>query len=249
MSIGSALLQVVLGGMLTRTLYKSDQKQANSPTPVDDDNQLDPINVNAPDEGVRLQATADVSNRIPIVYGEAFTGGKLVDVEMGTDNRTMYYVMVFSEKTGTAIDGTPSTFVFKDVYINGMRVVFKDNGVTIDYTTDRNDFQDASMRDLMDIYCYAGNSTSHVAVEDYPLGSGTSNAYSVMPSWTSTDNMTDLIFLIAKLKYAPGKNQTELPNITVHLQNSLTQPGDVLFDYMTNSRYGAGIPLAEIYVS
>jgi hypothetical protein len=249
MGIGTALLQTVLGGLITRKLYQSDQKQSNSPTPVNEENQLDPINVNAPDEGVRLQTTADVSNKIPVVYGEAFTGGKMVDVEMGADNRTMYYCMVFSEKTGTAIDGTPSTFTFKDVYINGMRAVFKNNGVTIDYTTDRNSFQDASMRDLMDIYCYAGSSTNHVPVENVTLSPSGLAAYNIMPSWTSTENMSDLIFLIAKLKYAPGKNQTELPNITVHLQNSLTQPGDVLYDYMTNTRYGAGIALSEIYVA
>lgn len=249
MGIGTALLQTVLGGLLTRKLYQSDQKQSNSPTPVNEENQLTPINVNAPDEGVRLQATADVSNRIPIVYGEAHTGGKMVDVEMGPDNRTMYYCMVFSEKTGNQIDGTPSSYTFKDVYVNGMRVVFKADGVTVDYVTDRNDFQDESSRGLMEFYCYAGNSTSHVAVEDFPLGSGTTPAYSVMPSWGAQQNMSDLIFIIAKLTYAPGKNQTALPNIVVHLKNSLTQPGDVLFDYMTNTRYGAGIPQSEIYVS
>jgi hypothetical protein len=249
MSLLTAGLQTILSGLILRKLNQSDQKQSNSPTPVDEENQLDPINVNAPDEGVRLQATADVSNRIPIVYGEAHTQGKMVDVEMGPDNRTMYYCMVLSEKTGTTIDGTPSTFTFKDIYVNGMRVVFQADGVTVDYIKDRNDFQDESVRGLMEFYCYAGDSTSHVAVEDYPLGSGTSTAYSVMPSWTSTDNMSDLIFIVAKLKYAPNKNQTALPNIGVHLQNSLTQPGDVLFDYMTNTRYGAGIPQSEIYVS
>ncbi len=36
MSIGSSILQTVLSGLMLRTLYKSDQKQANSPTPVDE---------------------------------------------------------------------------------------------------------------------------------------------------------------------------------------------------------------------
>ena len=237
---------------MLRKLYQSDQKQNNSSTPANSDpdaKQISPINANAPDEGVRLQATADSANRIPVVYGEAYTQGKLVDVEMGNDNKTMYYVMVFSEKTGNKIDGSASTFSFLDVYVNGMRCVFKADGVTVDYTQDRNDFQDTSISGLMEFYCYAGNSTSHVPVSGFPLGSGTTNAYTVMPSWTSTDAMSDLIFLVAKLTYAPGKNQTRLPSITVHLQNSMNQPGDVLYDYMTNSRYGAGILQTEIYVS
>lgn len=249
MSLFAAGLQTILSGLVLNKLYQSDQKQSNSPTPVDTDNQLTPININAPDEGTRLQATADVSNRIPVVYGEAHTAGKMVDVEMGPNNKVMYYCMVFSEKTGNLIDGTPSTFTFKDVYVDGMRVVFKVDGVTVDYIVDRNDFQDDSVSGLMEFYCYAGNSTSHVAVEDFPLGSGTTNAYDVMPSWTSTDAMSDLIFIVAKLQYAPKKDQTALPNIAVHLKNSLTQPGDVLFDFMTNSRYGAGIPQSEIYIT
>jgi hypothetical protein len=32
------------------------------------------------------------------------------------------------------------------------------------------------------------------------------------------------------------------------MKNTITQAGDVLFDYMTNNRYGAGIAPAEIYV-
>ena len=251
-SIIPSILQTIGGGIMLRKLYQADQKQTNSSTPANSDpdaKQISPINTNEPDQGVRLQATADPANRIPVVYGEAYTQGKLIDVEMGSDNRTMYYVMVFSEKTGNKIDGTASAFSFLDVYVNNMRCVFKADGVTVDYIQDRNDFQDNSVSGLMEFYCYAGNSTSHVAVDGFPLGSGTTNAYTVMPSWTSTDAMNDLIFLVAKLTYAPGKNQTRLPSITAHLQNSMNQPGDVLYDYMTNSRYGAGILASEIYVT
>jgi hypothetical protein len=31
-----------------------------------------------------------------------------------------------------------------------------------------------------------------------------------------------------------------------HMNNSMTQPGDVLYDMMTNTRYGAGIAPADI---
>jgi hypothetical protein len=251
-SLLPSIVQTIGSGLMLRKLYQSDQKQSNSPTPANSDpdgKPIVPINLDEPDQGVRLQATADPANRIPIVYGEAYTQGKLVDVEMGNDNKTMYYTMVFSEKTGNKIDGTASAFKFLDVYVDNMRCVFKADGVTVDYIQDRNSFQDNSLSGLMEFYCYAGNSTSHVQVGGFLLGSGTTPAYSVMPSWTSTDAMNDLIFLVAKLTYAPGKNQTRLPSITVHLKNSMDQPGDVLYDYMTNSRYGAGILETEIYVS
>lgn len=240
----------IVGGLSLRKLYQSDQKQSNSPTPYNtdpDDPGISPINTQPPDQGVRLQATADPSNRIPVVYGEAFTGGKLIDVEMSSDNKTMYYVIVFSEKTGTKIDGTQSVITFEDVYINNMRCVFQSDGVTVDYTQDRNELPDESLRGLVRVHCYSGNSSSPVAVSGFATPS--QSASSVMPSWTASDSMSDLIFAVVTVDYAPGKSSDKLPNITAHLKNTLTEPGDCLYDYMTNTRYGAGIPESEILVS
>lgn len=240
----------IVGGLSLRKLYQSDQKQSNSPTPYNtdpDDPGISPINTQPPDQGVRLQATADPSNRIPVVYGEAFTGGRLIDVEMSSDNRTMYYVIAFCEQTGTAIDGTPSEIVFKDIYINNMRCVFESDGVTVDYTQDRNQLPDRSLQGLVKVYCYSGNSSSPVGVEGFTAH--TNSASTVMPSWTASDSMSDLIFAVVTMEYAPGKNIDSLPEITAHLQNSLSEPGDCLYDYMTNTRYGAGIAESEILVS
>jgi hypothetical protein len=59
--------------------------------------------------------------------------------------------------------------------------------------------------------------------------------------------MSDLVFALIKTTYNPEKNINSLGNWEFKLSNTMSQPGDVLFDYMTNTRYGAGINEQEIY--
>jgi hypothetical protein len=61
--------------------------------------------------------------------------------------------------------------------------------------------------------------------------------------------MSDLVFAIIRLDYDAEKNVTGLGNVRFKISNSMTQPGDCLYDYMTNTRYGAGIDPTEIYAS
>ena len=58
--------------------------------------------------------------------------------------------------------------------------------------------------------------------------------------------MNNLAFVLVSIVYNAEKNLTGLGNMQFKVTNTMKQPGDVLFDYMTNARYGAGIPEAEI---
>jgi hypothetical protein len=59
--------------------------------------------------------------------------------------------------------------------------------------------------------------------------------------------MSDLVFAVVQITYSRENGITALPNMRFHLRNSMTLPGDCMLDYMTNTRYGAGIPAEEIY--
>lgn len=202
------------------------------------------------DAGVRLQVDPDTSSKIPVLYGTAFFGGNITDAQMTDDNKTMYYCLTLSEKTGTKLsDGQASQYVFKDVYWNDQRIIFKSDGITVNYTVDREGTQDISLRDQVKVYCYAGNSSTPKIPENY-TNTATSNAYTIMPNWsTSTHTMSDLIFAIVRVDYSREKNVTGIGKLMFHVSNSMFLPGDVMNDYMTNTRYGAGIATAEILTS
>jgi hypothetical protein len=201
-----------------------------------------------PDPGTRIQIDPDTQNAIPILYGSAFLKGVITDAFLSADKLSMYYVITICEKTGTKLsDSQASTFAFEQIYWNENRVIFKDDGFTVDSVIDAGGTSITEYSGKIRIWCFAGNSATPVYPTGYS-GAALTTAWSRIPDWNSTTQyMNDLIFAVVKLDYSPESNMTNLANVTFKIVNSMTQPGDVLYDYMTNERYGAGIDPSEIY--
>ena len=238
-SLGSTLARTALLGFGLNQLNKSVNKGNSATTTT----------ATTIDPGVRLQVEPNPNQRVPVLYGSAYFGGIITDAYLTTDNKTMYYVLTLSEQTGTKVsDDAASEFTFNDVYINDQRLVLKADGITVDYSVDRDGNIDKNMQDLVRVYCYSGSSESPVQVEDFTPSSSLPMAYDVMPDWTTDHMMNDLVFAIIRIDYNKEKNLTGVPTVTFHITNSMTLPGDCLYDYMTNTRYGAGIAAGDIYV-
>lgn len=247
--VGGTLLKTVLTGLALNKVSSSIRKQ-NSTADVPERASQATTTV---DPGVRLQVPANQANKIPVVYGSAQLGGIMTEAVMSNNNQTMTYVLAICEKTGTKLsDGLASSFTFRDIYYNDQRIVFDTTGanagIEAAYSIDRTGTIDYSIDGLVKVWCYNGNSTSPVAPFGYTNGS-LPNAYAVVPNWTSAYSMSNIIFAVVQVNYSKDKGVTGLPTMRFHVQNSMTLPGDCLLDYMTNTRYGAGIPQAEIYVS
>ena len=231
-SIGSQLARAAGSAFVLNQVTKSINK-SNDKEP-----KIDP--------GVRLQTPSDVNYRVPVVYGTAQLAGSMTAVEMANSNKDLFVVFTLCERTGVLLSTSAQSVIsFDAVYINDQQATFKADGITVDFTTDRNGVQDISLRDLVQVRCYNNGSANNV----FPTGaSGTpQTAYDFIPLWTSTDAMTQLIFAAVKLNYNKDKGLTRIPTFRFKLTNTMTMPGDCLLDYMTNSRYGAGIDPAEIY--
>jgi len=199
------------------------------------------------DGGVRLQIPPASDTKIPVIYGTAVTGGIITDAVMSNNNKRMTYCLTISERTGTLLStGAASAYVFKNIYWNDTRIVFKADGFTVDYVVDRDSNQDINLRDLVKIYCYAGNSSTVSVPEGYTNGSYPL-AYTLIPGWTSTTHfMNDLIFVVIEVNYNREKNVTGIGDMRFQIQNSMNKPGDVIRDMLTSTRYGAGIDVAEV---
>jgi hypothetical protein len=202
-----------------------------------------------PDPGVRVQSEADTQSKIPVVYGKAFLGGKVVDVVLTGDYLTMYFCFALSEKTGPLSlgAGAASEFSFNSVFWNDCRLYFGSDGVTVTHSEDRDGNIDTDINGLLQVFCFAGNSDTPVALSGY--ATPTTPAYSIFPNWTSNHDMSNLIFAIAKITYNKEKNVTSVGNFRFEIENTMKAAGDCMYDYMTNTRYGAGLLASEIYVS
>lgn len=249
LDIGKKVIGAFSGGGIASTLLKTvglglavNQLSKN----INKSNDIGNVAPNI-DAGVRLQIEPNAESKIPVLYGTAYFGGNITDAQMTNNNKTMFYCLTLAEKTGTKLsDGQPSDFIFKDVYWNDQRIVFKADGITADYAVDRNGNVDRSISDLVRVYCYKGSSDSPATIENY-TATNTTKAYQVMPTWTSSTHvMSDLVFSVVRVDYNRDKNVTGLGNMVFHVENTMRLPGDCIYDYMTNTRYGAGIPAAEI---
>jgi hypothetical protein len=79
---------------------------------------------------------------------------------------------------------------------------------------------------------------------------GKTDATGSIPKYLTAADKAKSVFVSteeAALKTNKDKGITGLPNMRFHVTNSMTLPGDCLLDYMTSTRYGAGIPREGIY--
>jgi hypothetical protein len=77
-----------------------------------------------PNPGSRAQTPPAGDNKLPVIYGHAWTGGIITDLSITEDNQTLYYVFALSEVTNTETGGTPDEITFGDVYFGGKKCVF-----------------------------------------------------------------------------------------------------------------------------
>lgn len=238
--IASSIAKTAALGLILNQVSKSMNKE----------NSL-PINANTPqpDRYVREQQSPDTSHSVPVVYGSAYLKGIITDAVLSGDLQTMWYCVTISEKTGTLLStGADSVISFSNVYLNGNEVTFGNDGITVVSTTDPDGNVDNQMNGFIKIYCFNNGSSSPVVPSGYSNASLV-DANGVFPNWTTNHTMNGLVFALVSVTYNKERNVTSLGDIQFRLSNTLTKPGDVLHDYMRNSRYGAGLTDGEIYSS
>lgn len=218
----------------------------------------------AADPGVRIQVPPDTTRSIPIVYGDAYIGGKFVDAVMTTDSTTMYYVMAVS---CISPDGQ---FTFDKT-----KFYYGDRLCTFD-TTSVDTFERARVLGLTDgagnvdtkmsgkIYIHLFRSTAagvitNLDVNGNNAGAATpqnlmsnANGLAAGLEWAASGRqMNGLAFAIIKLVYSRDAETTQLLPVTFAAKHTLrgtgvAKPGDVWYDYMTNPVYGGAVDPAFV---
>jgi hypothetical protein len=202
----------------------------------------------ATDFGVPIQVPANQDNKIPVFYGTAVVGGIVTEAVMSNNRQTMTYVITICEKTG-AVNlgaGAASVISFQKIYWNDMEVVFQSDGITVSQLVNSVGDVDPGPNGIVKIWCYNNGSSNSTSPVGYSAISTV--AYDHVPNWDGTFSMDQLVFIVIQITYNKEKNVTGLPTMKFLLSNTLKQPGDVMYDYMTNTRYGAGIAPGDITI-
>lgn len=207
------------------------------------------------DPGSRQTLAAATNNKIPVLYGTAFVSGSITDGQLVNNNKNMWMCLTISETTGPLFaSGSAPTYTFLQAFRNTDRIYFQSDGITVAKTVDSDGNEDTSMAGLIRIRMYAGSGAAARQIapaNESIVGGGAPSlspvdAWSVFPSWDPSRNMSDLVFALVEVEYNRDQNVTSVGDYQFKLQNSCYLSGDVMFDYITNTRYGAGIRLVEI---
>ena len=198
------------------------------------------------DPGNRQQLPPATDNKLPVVYGSAWVGGIVTDLSISSDNQQMYYVIALSEVTSTNDGETPDEITFGDIYWGGKRVVFdstdeyKVTGLVDESTL----VTDNAVAGKMEIYLYNNGSNSPV--------NSSKTAIQVMQTdgliykWDSYKLMSNCAFAIVHLTYSQNANIRGLEQTKFNVINARHKTGDVIYDYLVNTRYGGALPPAQI---
>lgn len=197
--------------------------------------------MSVPNPGSKQTFPPASDNKLPVIYGTAWTGGSLVDMSITSDNQTMYYVVALSEVTNTENGGSGDTFTFGDIYFGGKKVIFDSTDLTkvislLDISTG---LSDNTVKDKIYFYLYSNGSDNPVNTDKtaYQIMTNSSLIY----QWDASKNMSNCAFAIVKLVYNQNANITGFQQLKIQLTNSRKAPGDCLNDYLQSSRYGAAI--------
>ena len=201
------------------------------------------LNAQQPNPGNRQQLPPAGDNKIPVIYGSAYVGGIITDLTISSDNQDIYWVFALSEVTNTETGGTPDTITFGNIYWGGKRCVFGANGA-VNSLLDESTGESQDVSGYMDIYLF--NNGSYNPTNNPNNAVNILSASNLIYKWDPSKQMSNCAFAIVHLKYNQDRNLTGLNQTRFQLTNSRKAPGDCFLDYLTSTRYGAAIPIANI---
>jgi hypothetical protein len=193
-------------------------------------------------QGTRQQLPPATDNKVPVIYGSVFTKAVVTDARLTDSNNVMRYVLILGEKTQTG------TFTVGDIFWNDQKLVFGTGGGEehiVKSTIDQAGLGDSytKLADKIEVRVYAGSTTSTNQI--FPSVNQTS-ALTMLGESDANYQLNGLVFAVVKLTYDQNNGVTALQPMTFQITNSLNNPGDVWYDYMTSNRYGAGFTSTQI---
>lgn len=217
------------------------------------------------DAGGRVQLPPATDNKVPIVYGSAWVSGPIIDAKISVDQKYMWYVMALCEKP----DGQTITFdTSNGVYYGGKKVTFGSNGVVNALVTNTTTPQsDTRMAGKIYIWLFqddaASTTGSNSSQTPYQIMTDSTTGGGIQQGWNDATiytaggqsvQLNNMAYAIIRVEYNPDAGTTGFDSLQVKVTNNMggdngCKPGIAIRDYLTNERYGCGIPLDQVDIA
>ena len=242
----------MIGGLITSAIAGRNMKSQI-------DNLGDDIATKQP--GMQRNSTGtEVS--LPIIYGKAKVGMSIVDTRQATDVNTIALVGAFAiaPEAGTGIDAVT------DVYFNELRSLEDPIFGTNNSSNNPTPFDNAVVKSpwngnvssgtfgtdfWLEYFLHDGDDSQ---VVDYALNDEFSTA------WGANAKGAGVAYLVLWLYFKDDVWTNGVPNVSLNVKGNKVldcqslgsaaayseNPADCIYDYMTSTRYGMGIPTAQM---
>jgi len=196
--------------------------------------------------GSKVQVAPSTDNKIGVAYGTNFMSGPITDVNISNRNQTMSYCITLSE----FVEG--ASYSVGKIFWGDAQLVFGTgaSGHIVQSRIDKNSSTNTDWNGKIRMRVYAGGTTA--AKQIFPT-TNTTAATNMMPHWktlsTGHYTMEDLVFVMIEVDYDAENGLTGLSSCSWEITCDKDNPGDVLFDYLTNTRYGAGLSNSDIDIT
>jgi hypothetical protein len=200
-----------------------------------------------PNPGFRIFLQPATNNKLPVFYGTAWMKCIVTDAKISTDMKTMWYVLAITEAP-TSIPGP----AFGQINFGTMKwgeYTLNFNGADatqVDSMTNTNGETDPKVKGKMFVYKYRNGSSSGVNTTQTAIQVLSDASIAAGDRWTSTDTMSNTAFIVVKVIYDQEVGLTGIESITSQMTNTISDPGSVFYDYLTNIRYGCNVDPAQV---
>lgn len=182
-----------------------------------------------PATSTRITVTPSTDNRIPVLYGTSYVPGMIIDARISNDSQTMYYIYALCEITGS---GSVSV---DEVWMGEQKLNFSGNQHEVVSAINPDGTTDTNPAGYIDVWVFRERTT-------VIFGANTGTTESIVPGLTTDNKYGGMYVAVVRVKYNATLGYTSMPNMTFKMTNTLSNPGAVWYDFLTNTRYGAGIP-------
>lgn len=224
------VINMAISAIITKAFFTPDQPSGGG------------LAGDSPNPGNRQQVPPATDNKLPVVYGEAWLGGTITDLSISSNNQELYYVLSICEVTNNGTD----VITFGDVYWGGKRCNFASSTSpdVVSLTDESTNITDTAVNGKLQIYLYRNGSNVPVR--------GSTSAIQVMQTagltyaWDSSKLMTSTAFAIVHITYNTDAGLTGIQPTKFQVTNSRQSPGDCFLDYLTDTIYGAAVPISQV---
>ena len=185
------------------------------------------------------QLSTNPSAVIPILYGQCQVRGAVFDSELTNSNTTLTTALMLTERTGDGLNGN-ADYTLNEVFFNDVKLNLNANGTVANGILNDGTVT-TKYNDNTEVYLFQGDVNTPIDKIQPGADATYGSARTFMTNWANTQvQARGTVFALVKQTYDAANGVQGLGTWTFDITNTTTSnPGEVLFDFLTNERYAS----------